>query len=43
MVTDVHRMKYTIPLFQKVRKVSSKTLQLMRLILGNHRRGIGNL
>lgn len=34
MITDVDRMEYTIPLLQKVRKVYSKKLTLMRLSLG---------
>lgn len=34
MVTDVDRMQYTIPLLQKVGKVYSKKLKLMRLSLG---------
>lgn len=33
MVIGVDRMEYTIPLFQKVRKVNSKTLELMRFSL----------
>lgn len=34
MVTDVERMEYNIPLLQKVRKVNSKKLRLMRVSLG---------
>lgn len=34
MVIGVDGMEYTIPFFQKVRMVNSKTLRLMRLNLG---------